>query len=176
MNMKEKLTTIREMYENSPAAKALFDNFATRQRNSSETTLSRLVQLLNNGSDVWSRSEIIDVLKELDRVGSCVFKIGRRGAETRAEWNDGIVSLGQAAAGKRDDIESIRGESDVDAILNSILAEPETNKPTAKMLVTYPLRRDLIVEVLLPRDITCAETNRLSEFFKSLRFDDTPGS
>src|SRR5437868_2220188 len=101
----ENLEKLRELYASSPTAKALLNSFASRERNSTESRVERLVTVLSWSNPETTRGELIGVLKQLEALGYCEFIVGRKGHESRAEWKVGITSLGQAASGQRGDLE-----------------------------------------------------------------------
>jgi len=80
------------------------------------------------------------------------------------------VSLGRAAAGEPLQIEQLTNEEAAGA--NDEVAEGLTDPLNPEdMRLTYPLRRDRHVDLVLPRDITPNEAQRLSDFIKTLQFE-----
>ncbi len=163
------LEKIRRLYAESETAKAAFDYFASCERNRRTTTVDRLLQVLQTRGNHVSYSKVKNFLRELARFGCGEYVIGRRGHQSRIEWNVGLVSLGQAAAGNRLQIEQFADESmdrqkaeDTEAVIEQM----------ADMKVSYPLRPDRNVELILPKDLTTREAHRLAEFIKTLPFDE----
>lgn len=165
-----KLESIKQLYSSNHVAKAAFDYFASCQRNKSATKVNRLLSVLwGLGNDV-SYIEVRDFLRELARLKCGIYKIGRRGQPSRLEWIDNLVSLGQAAAGQRSEIEQITEEeaaADDDERENGSNGELSPND----MKLSYPLRRDRHIEIVVPKDITSTEAQRLADFLKTLQFE-----
>lgn len=168
-NNGKKLEAVRKLYARRPVAKAAFDHFSICQRNRRETSVNRLLSVLwNHGVDVSYR-DVRDFLQELARLHCGVYIIGRRGQPSRLEWTDKLVSLGQAAAGQRAEIETLTEE---EAAVETE-EEPHANGEVMPddMKLSYPLRRDRHVEIVVPKDITSTEAQRLGDFIKTLQFE-----
>jgi hypothetical protein len=163
------LQNIRRLYSENSTAKAAFDYFASCERNRRATTVDRLLQGLQARGNGVSYGEVKDFLLELARLGCGKYIIGRRGHPSRIEWSVGLVSLGQAAAGNRLQIEEFVED-------NTEQQQVEDSKTVmeqvADMKVSYPLRPNRNVELILPKDLTTREAHRLAEFIKTLPFDD----
>ena len=171
-NNGKKLDAIKKLYATNRVAKAAFDYFATCQRNRSATKVNRLLSVLwARGQDV-SYADVRNFLRELARLQCGVYIIGRRGQPSRLEWTDKLVSLGQAAAGQRSEIEAFT-EEEAEAAVETKEAEPSVNGELmpGDMKLTYPLRRDRHVEIVVPKDITSTEAQRLGDFIKTLQFE-----
>jgi hypothetical protein len=167
-NNGNKLESVRKLYATNPVAKAAFEHFSICQRNRRETSVNRLLSVLwNHGVDV-SYAEVRDFLQELARLHCGAYIIGRRGQPSRLEWTDKLISLGQAAAGQRAKIETLTEEDAVESE-----EEPHANNEVKPddMKLSYPLRRDRHVEIVVPKDITSTEAQRLGDFIKTLQFD-----
>ena len=87
----------------------------------------------------------------------------------RAPWRTGQSTRTDAAAGKRAEIETLTEE---EAAVETE-EEPHGNGEVMPddMKLTYPLRRDRHVEIVVPKDITSTEAQRLGDFIKTLQFD-----
>ncbi|MFZ1219549.1 MAG: hypothetical protein WAO00_09665 [Chthoniobacterales bacterium] len=164
------LEALKDLYAKNSVAKAAFDYLATRQRNRSETTVNQLLADLVARGHQASYVEVRDFLRALARLNCGVYIIGRKRRPSRLRWRVGRVSLGKAAAGQLDQVELLteeevagandEAEEGAIAILN-----PEDMK------LTYPLRRDRHIDLIIPRDITPTEAQRLSDFIKTLQFE-----
>jgi hypothetical protein len=166
----EKLSAVKKLYATSRVAKAAFDYFATCQRNRSATKVNRLLSVLwARGQDV-SYADVRDFLRELARLQCGVYVIGRRGQPSRLEWTDELVSLGQAAAGQRSEIEQLTEE---EAPVENEEVEQRANGQLSPddMRLSYPLRRDRNIEIVVPKDISSTEAQRLGDFIKTLQFE-----
>ncbi len=160
---------LRHLYNSEKVAKALFDDFALRERNKKESTVDRLRDILTNGGYNASRGEVIRFLKRLASLGCCVFKTGRRKHPSRARWNVSLVSLGRVASGQSQEFEEVRPDEAEESETGISQAEPSSNT----MRVTYPLRPDLLLEISpVPKNMTAREAQRLADFIKTLPFDD----
>ncbi len=164
------LDKVRQMYAENSVAKAAFDYFATCKNNKRTTTVDRLLQVLQGRGNHVSYTEVKNLLRELARLGCGEYVIGRRGHPSRLEWTVGLVSLGQVASGRRSQVEEF-----VDEGSDQQDADPDERAAVqlpADMKVSYPLRPDRNVEIILPKDLTGREAHRLAEFIKTLPFDD----
>jgi len=169
-NNGKKLDAIRKLYGTDRVAKVAFDYFAICQRNRRETTVNRLLSVLwSHGHDV-SYGEVRDFLRELGRLHCGAYIIGRRGQPSRLEWTDKLVSVGQAATGQRPEIEPFTEE---EAAVETEEAEARANGEVMPddMKLSYPLRRDRHVEIIVPKNITSTEAQRLGDFIKTLQFE-----
>jgi hypothetical protein len=163
------LDKLRRMYSNTDVARAAFDYFAACKNNKRSTTVGRLQQVIQARGTRASYGEVKEYLRELARLGCGRYVIGRRGHPSRMEWGVGLVSLGQAAAGHRLQIEKFveetGGEQDSDET-ETVIEQP------SDMKVSYPLRHDRNVELILPKNLSMREAHRLAEFIKTLPFDE----
>lgn len=96
------LTAIRRLYKENATAQALFDWVASRQRDASSTTITRLSSQLG-----ISRGEAVVLARQLETAGCGDYVVGRRGSKSRFEWAFSCISLGQAAAGEDDELEEV---------------------------------------------------------------------
>jgi hypothetical protein len=167
---------LRTLYVKSPTAKLAFDDFAARRRNQRETKVDRLHAVLVGKGLRISYADVRNFLQELAKLNCGEYRIGRRGWQSRLVWGVALVSLGQAAAGTRANVEELNAEEAGDE--TDAAEEPETAPPraeTSDIRVIYPLRLDRHIEFLIPKDLTTREAQRLSDFIKTLPFD-APGS
>jgi hypothetical protein len=170
------MDAIRDLYSKNPTAKLAFDDFATRKLNRRETTVERLHAVLAAKNLNVSYANVRDFLRELAKLKCGEYRIGRRGWHSRLVWIVGLVSLGQAAAGTRANVEKLNFAEAAEE--TDPAEEPEPASPRAETLdirVIYPLRIDRHIEFLIPKDLTTREAQRLADFIKTLPFD-APGS
>jgi hypothetical protein len=180
-NFKDDIDMLRAYYKTDSAAKTVLDHFAARQRNANVTKVESLASALDRKGADLGYYEIVKVLKALCEMNFGTYTTGRRGHKSRVNWRVSTTTLGQAAAGARSDIEGLRMEDasavegddddDNDLIVNT--AEPESRHGTGLKRVVYPLRRDVDVELMIPKDFTKRDAQRLAEFIKALPFDDS---
>lgn len=168
-NDSNNLQNIRRLYSENATAKAAFDYFASCERNRRTTTVDRLFEVLQARGNGMSYGEVRNFLMELARLGCGKYIIGRRGRPSRIEWNVGLVSLGQAAAGNRLQIEEFVEDN---AEQQQVEDTKTVTEQTADMKVSYPLRPNRNVELILPKDLTTREAHRLAEFVKTLPFEE----
>jgi len=141
----------------SSGAKAMLDRFASRERNSSETTIDRLRQKLKDDGSRISRGDAVRLFRRLEELGCGHFIPGRWGHESRFRWDVGLVSVGQAAAGESVQIEATPANA--------------PDEPSDDLLEhRFHLRKDLDVPVRLPADLTATEATRLAAFIQTLPF------
>jgi hypothetical protein len=164
------MEAIKTLYAKDSVAKAAFDYFATRQRNGSLTKVYRLLAVLLDHGHKASYVQVRDFLRKLGELGFGAYVIGRRGQPSRLKWRVGMVSLGQAAAGQSAQVEQLT-EEEVPSANDEIEEVPNSALSPDDMKLSYPLRRDRHVDLVLPKDITSSEAQRLSDFIKTLQFE-----
>lgn len=164
------MQAIKRLYAEDSVAKAAFEYFAVRQRNGSLTKVNRLLGVLLNDGHKASYVQVRDFLRKLGELGCGVYVIGRRGQPSRLIWRVGMVSLGQAAAGQSAQVEQLTEEEVADAS-DEVEEAPNDALSPDDMKLSYPLRRDRHVDLILPKDITSIEAQRLSDFIKTLQFE-----
>ena len=98
---------LRQLYRQSPVAKAFFDHAARRERDQSETKVDRILILLRAEGHEFPRRDIIDLFRKLQDQGWGQFVEGRRGWPSRFVWSAGLTSVGRAAAGEAQTIAQI---------------------------------------------------------------------
>lgn len=162
------LKALKALYSSDSAAKAVLDEFASRQRNQQITKLEQLLFRLNNSGVGVAKSDVITVLRKLDEYGCGDFRTGRKGHPTRFEWKYDLVSVGKAAAGGTQAVEEIQPTADQD---NGEDEVPAKAVPEGALQHTFQLRPGWQVELALPSDLSAREAGRLSEFIKTLPFD-----
>ncbi len=94
------IDTLRQLYRQSPVAKAFFDHAARRERDQSETKVDRILVLLRAEGNEFRRSEIIEFFRKLQDQGCGQFVEGRRGWPSRFVWSAGLTTVGRAATGE----------------------------------------------------------------------------
>lgn len=160
--------TLKALYASDPAAKAILDEFASRQRNQQATKLEQLRYRLNNAGVGVAKSDVIRILRKLDELGCGDFRTGRKGHPTRFLWKYDLVSVGKAAAGGTQAIEEIQPSPDQD---NGDDDSPVRPAPPGAIRHTFQLRPGWQIDLTLPADLSAREAGRLSEFVKTLPFD-----
>jgi hypothetical protein len=164
------IEAIKNLYVKNPVAKAAFDYFAGCPRNRPETTVNQLLAVLVARGHQASYVGVRDFLRELHRLNCGVYVIGRKGRHSRLRWHIGRMSLGQAAAGQLSQVEQLTDEEAAGA--NDEVEEgPSSMLHPDDMKLSYPLRRERQIELVLPKDITPTEAQRLSDFIKTLQFE-----
>jgi hypothetical protein len=155
-NVSIDIDSLKSLYQHNPAAQLMLDHAARRQRNQTETKVDRIVALLATEGHEISRGDVIDAFRSLEDLGAGQFVTGRRGWPSRFVWSVGMVSVGKAAAGEPQEIESIPDES-------------FEEEPTSAMLGhSFYLRVDTPVTIELPVDLTKVEAERLASFVRTL--------
>jgi hypothetical protein len=90
-------SAVRKLYLNDEPAKAIFDRFASRQRDARETPIERTAWMAE-----CEYPEVLRVFRELADLGVGHLLMGRKGRKSRMKWHYSIRSLGQAAQGGTD--------------------------------------------------------------------------
>ena len=160
--MKVDESKVRTLYGKNKVAQAMLDYFAKRTYDATETKVDRIIHTLTKDGTEISRGQILEVFKELERMGCGNFVTGRRGWPSRFVWDVGIVSLGKMAGGESAELQT-----------NVVTATGEEQAET--LMHSFHLRPDLEVKIELPADLTSAEASRLSEFIKAIPFIEEEG-
>ena len=154
---------LRDLYASSRAARIVLDYFASRERNSSQTTVDRLMQVRETQGA--SRVEVVHVLKHLETLELGTFRAGRRGRPSRFEWKEDLLQVGAAA--REHETPSTKKPELLPQRPNE---EMSLGKPLNSVTKThtYWLRDDVRVDVELPKDLTVQEASRFAGFIKTL--------
>ena len=111
---KSVIDSIRRLYKSNPAAQALFDRLAARERDATSTSIDRLSKVIG-----ISRGEAVALARALEQAGCGEFVVGRRGQKSRFRWAFSCISLGQVASGEDVNLEAAEDplpESEEDAL------------------------------------------------------------
>lgn len=158
---------LQGLYQRSECAKAALDHFAERENRRATTTVEALQTALRADGYSHTRTEVIDLFKELDSLGCGQFKVGRKGHSSRIEWTVHLKSVGQAARGtgiveplaERDIEELQEAESEEDSLQDRELEHVFMLRPSYKLTLE------------LPKDLTHAEAARIADFIRTLPFE-----
>lgn len=101
---------LRQLYRQSPVARAFLEHAAKRERDQSETKVDRVLILLRADGHAFARREIVALFRRLQELGCGQFVEGRRGWPSRFVWGAGMTSVGRAAAGDSQAIARISTE------------------------------------------------------------------
>jgi len=153
---------LRTLYESNIAAKALCDLMGSRQRNQSETKLTRMLSLLKREGHEVRKGEVIGAFRELERIGCGQYVEGRHGWPSRFVWSVGSLSACQAAQGEASDVEPLDEADD----------ETELPADDDALTHTFHLRSDYQIELSLPVDLSPNEAKRLAMFIRALPLDE----
>lgn len=162
---------LKRLYTTNTCAKALLNHAAKRKNNANTTNVDRLLaRIVNEENTVVSRQQLIEVLRELEKLGCGRFVTGRRGQPSRFEWAVQITSLGKAATGEAAVVAVAEASSETED------AEEVGHSENGMITHAYQLRPGIAVSLELPANLTTKEANRLAEFIKTLPFDDAVGA
>ncbi|MBT2188678.1 hypothetical protein [Sphingobium nicotianae] len=151
------IIALRALCAANESARRLFKSFADRQKDSRETTVERAA--IAAGADYNS---MVQVFKQLDKIGVGRFIPGRHGYSSRIEWKFSLRSLGRVAQGDGSRLEEVP----VDAAVEDRLVE--TNGKPALLDHEFQLRGTLKIKFSLPADLTEKEAARLGAFLHTL--------
>ena len=152
---RKKLIALRR---GSPIARLVFEQLATRQKNSAETTVENLEGLLRRDGHQVSRNDVVAFFKALEDAECGDFIVGRRGQHSRFRWGDRMLDVASTAQSEDEE----EPDSEEPEAADNELPEMDTHH--------FILRRKpkLIVELEIPSDITDGEASRLSDWIKTL--------
>ena len=158
------ISKLKSLFVSSKASSIAFEIFMEREKDSKETKLDRLEDLIRAKGVLPQRVETVSLLKGLEEAGCGRFVVGRRGSPSRFEWSVSLRSVGLAATSGSDAVVQI----DRDADENDSDELDDVNS----ILHSFVLRPDFRVKLELPVDLTAREARRLAEFLRTLPFDD----
>lgn len=154
---------LKLLYEENECAAALLDAFSEREKKATVSPVDRLLTVLQEKRKPAVRSQVIEVLKQLQNFGVGEFIAGRRGSVSRFRWKESLIDVGKLARG--DDALS----TDTRETEQAVEINPAVGENMIRHL--YRLRPGNSVELVLPIDLTKGEAARLSEFIRTLPFD-----
>jgi hypothetical protein len=97
-----KVEELREFYQVSTTARAVFDWAASRTNDAIETTLDVIERKTG-----MARAEAVEFARRIDNLGCGDFKVGRKGAKSRIRWAYSLKSMGEAAQGRVDTLAEV---------------------------------------------------------------------
>jgi hypothetical protein len=126
---------IQSLYNENEHARSLFDSLALRQNDARWTSIERICKLLG-----VSRGDAVAIARRLEEAKCGEFIVGRRGQKSRFSWAYSCISLGKAAAGELNELETADnpmadGEDDEDA---QNVSTPGTRQAQAPLRLTIP--------------------------------------
>ncbi len=181
---------LKAIYSSKPGAKPVFEYFTTCQPDKNVVTVDDLQSFFKKKRYDTTRQDVINLFKDLEKLGVGDFKIGRRTQKTRFLSKISLVSVGQAVV----DVNKTEEVNQANQELEKAQREPEqgiqvvresensrdlgtkeasaANQEGAEKLLThsFQLRPNHKIELKLPVDLTDSEAERLCKFIKALPF------
>lgn len=152
--------TILAIQGTEPLVGRLFDWLATKQRFTQALTIERAIKAIPG----TTKAEMIAVFRELENIKLGVLLLGRKGGKTRFSWSVAPADIEKARMGELDPIPSYDSEPEDDD-------EDEDEDEEGLVTHTYRLRRDLVITIKLPDDLTDKEASRLGQWLATVPFD-----
>lgn len=160
--MKIDAKKIQDLARDDVLAGSLFDYLAKKQRHTKELTVDLAIQQVPGAM----RSEMVQVFRELQQIGLGSLLMGRKGKKTRLSW---LVQPADIEKARKKEIAELIA-SGSDSVSNE---EFEQDDEDAELLThEYRLRRDLVVSIKLPEDLTAKEASRLSQWLVTIPYDE----
>lgn len=179
INIKE----LKSLNQSNEVAKLILEYFAACESNDYVMTVDDLQRILNEKNIYFiTRQDIIQLFKDLEKLGLGDFKVGRRTQKTRFESKNSLASIGKAVIEDNQALVDHQQKPELDKEVNqnqkniyfrdSIGEDSLGNQNRLNELLkhSFRLRSDLIVNLELPADLTNSEAERLSNFIKILPF------
>jgi hypothetical protein len=135
---------LQTLYKTDPGFRTLIDFFAVQDEDYHVITVDELQEKMASAGINANRHQIIQMLRTLEGGHRGFVWLGRRDSKTRFEFTASSKAIAKAAR--------------------------QTSK--APVVHKFRLRPDLEVSFELPIDLSQKEVHRISEFLKSLPFDD----
>jgi hypothetical protein len=152
------------LYAANTAYKSAFDHFARRNVRDTETTVEMLEYALRREVPKVTRTDVIELFRQLATLNCGTFFVGRKGKSSRFRWRVGLASVGLAASGQSSEIEYL---SDDEQRVVGSYASSDTDDTVKHR---YVLRQDFEVQIDLPADLNAVEAERLAGFIRTLPF------
>jgi hypothetical protein len=156
---------LRLIYRSSAVARWVLEDFARREHSLRETTVDTLQKRLEATGRTVDRRSIIDLFKQLSECGCAEFTVGRKGRKTRLRWLEDQIRVGKIAAGRE-------RPPEIDPNSPGIVTVTESAPENEFVSYPFPLRSDLSVTLLLPKDLRKSEAQRLGEFISAIALPD----
>lgn len=156
---------LRLIYRSSAVARWVLEDFARREHSLRETTVDTLQKRIEATGRTIDRRSIIDLFKQLSDCGCAEFTVGRKGRKTRLRWLEDQIRVGKIAAGRE-------RPSEIDPDAPAIMTVSENPSENVFSAYPFPLRNDLTVTLLLPKDLRKSEAQRLGEFINAIALPD----
>ena len=153
----EKESALQRLYADSITARSLLDWFSTRERGAKSTKVDRAETV--TGQYYY---DIITVFKEMDKIGIGTFKVGRKGHDSRMEWDFDIISIGKIAKGDWGTLEPVSRDAIDDEAPSSNRVDSLTHR--------FNLRKDYIIEIDLPENFDGSDLSRMKNWLDLLVF------
>lgn len=161
-------SALQRLYQRNAAAMVVLDYFASREKMRWVTPLEDLESKVG----ALHRSDLISVLKELEKVGCGQFIVGRRGHQTRFNWSINAVDIAKKISGHQG-VDEGEEEEEAAAAEGEEEEEGGDDEEEDEEVVEHRflLRRDFEVKLSLPASLTRFEAERLADFIKTLPFN-----
>jgi hypothetical protein len=156
---------LRLIYRSSAVARWVLEDFARREHSLRETTVDTLQKRLESTGRTVDRRSIIDLFKQLSECGCAEFTVGRKGRKTRLRWLEDQIRVGKIAAGRE-------RPPEIDPNSPGIVTVTESAPDNEFVTYPFPIRNDLAVTLLLPKDLRKSEARRLGEFISAIALPD----
>ncbi len=156
---------LRLIYRSSAVARWVLEDFARREHSLRETTVDTLQKRLEATGRTVDRRSLIDLFKQLSDCGCAEFTVGRKGRKTRLRWLEDQIRVGKIAAGRE-------RLPEIDPNAPAIVTVAESAPDSEFVAYPFPLRSDLSVTLLLPKDLRKSEAQRLGEFVSAIALPD----
>lgn len=157
---------LRNMYQQSEAARVVLDHFAGRNRKWFKTTAKALQFALAREGRSLSQDAIVETLEQLEELGLGHLRTGPRGYEFA--WDFELVAVGKAARGETTVIPLLPHRSMPPVGDGSSVPEEEDDGFVEHRFL---LRPGVEVNLRLPGDLTKREAERLADFIRTLPFE-----
>jgi hypothetical protein len=157
---------LHRLYRSDKAAKDLLDHLAERQRNwGEEVDVDRLAAVVE-----VPRPDVVRALKAFEKAGLGRYISGRRGLKSRFRRSVNLVAVARDASGQAGDIDevSLAASSEDEALDATGALSDVSRNGSSDRTYEFPLRRNVLISLDLPKDLTSSEADRLANYIRSL--------
>jgi hypothetical protein len=152
---------IKTMYTQNETFRKLFDFFGTYSRNMNTSSVQNVSWQTKLDEEMIKKA-----FHDFESIGLGRYVPGRAENPNRFEWWRPMTLVAAVAKGTSD--EPLEVDVPAPVTGNGGAAALEGNEMIRH---SYNLRTDLVVTLMLPRDLTQGEANRFANFVKTLSFD-----
>jgi hypothetical protein len=152
---------LAQFFKSNPYAKILLEVLVEEKQRIYHTTIKKAIDIYSSRKINVFRNQVVQLFKQLQRLGCGRFIIGRRGSPSRLRWAVDVATIYKAISSDSIGRENLGSPS-------SVQGNSEASSPSPILSHQFHLRPDRTVVFDLPSDLNEREAQRLAKFIESL--------